>query len=241
MKSLLEIYKKRLQESIEQHQELNPKIWDGFELRPEVESKLKQIEDWFLEYIELPVRVIDARLVGSNASYNYTDQSDIDLHLVVDFEELNASKEILQLLFNSQKAAFNETYDISIKGQDVELYVEDVNASTMSNGIYSITQGDWVRKPEYKEIPEVNLEPELGLYKERIEQIFENPTLEEVLQMIDELYLLRKDSIIDGEWSRGNLIFKEIRNLGYLDNLKIKRDELKSQELSLESNKIAEE
>jgi hypothetical protein len=241
MKSLLEIYKKRLQESIEQHQELNPKFWDGFELKDEVASKLLQIKDWFVEYIDVPVRVIDARFVGSNAAYNYTDQSDVDLHIVINFEELDASHELLQAMFNAQKTSFNEKYDITIKDHNVELYVEDVNATTMSNGIYSLMKNEWVKKPEYHEMPDINLEPELSMYMDRINEVINGNDIDAVMNLIDEIYILRKDSIMNGEWARGNLIFKEIRNQGGLDSLKIKRDELKSQELSLESNKITEE
>ena len=44
----------------------------------------------------------------------------------------------------------------------------------------------------------------------------------------------RKTSIAkDGEYAIGNLVFKKMRNEGYLDNLKRLRNCLKSKELSL--------
>ena len=57
---------------------------------------------------------------------------------------------------------------------------------------------------------------------------------ERINDFIEELYELRKESIAkDGEYGLGNLVFKEFRNLGYLDNLKTERNRLKSDELSL--------
>ena len=54
-------------------------------------------------------------------------------------------------------------------------------------------------------------------------------------KFIDDLYIMRQQSIQkDGEYSLGNLIFKEFRNRGYLDNLKKLNIDLTSKELSLD-------
>ena len=65
---------------------------------------------------------------------------------------------------------------------------------------------------------------------------FENESKsEKIKDFIEDLYDLRKASIAkDGEYGLGNLVFKEFRNLGYLDNLKELRKQEKSKELSLE-------
>jgi len=47
---------------------------------------------------------------------------------------------------------------------------------------------------------------------------------------------MRKNSIaVDGEWSKGNQIFKELRNLGLIQQLKDLQKEFTSNMLSLES------
>lgn len=57
-----------------------------------------------------------------------------------------------------------------------------------------------------------------------------------ISNFIEDLYDLRKDSIsTEGEYGIGNLVFKEFRNLGYLDNLKDLKNEERSKELSLEN------
>ena len=60
--------------------------------------------------------------------------------------------------------------------------------------------------------------------------------IETIDKLIDDLYEMRRKSISkDGEYGIGNLVFKEFRNLGYLQQLKDKRIELENQRLSLES------
>ena len=53
--------------------------------------------------------------------------------------------------------------------------------------------------------------------------------------MIDTIYMLRKNSLAkDGEFGKGNLVFKELRKNGIIQQLNNIKDKLKSNELSLE-------
>lgn len=64
----------------------------------------------------------------------------------------------------------------------------------------------------------------------------ETTQLEQIDNLIDDLYKLRQGSIEkDGEFGIGNLVFKEFRNMGYLDNLKDLKVQLQSKEMSLEN------
>ena len=61
-----------------------------------------------------------------------------------------------------------------------------------------------------------------------------NPSIDKIDKYIDDIYKLRTTSIKkDGEFGLGNLTFKEIRKLKYLNNMKTMRLQLKSAELSL--------
>lgn len=72
--------------AVKTHDTLNPKIWNlDNTLRKDVKVKLDKIVKEFANSIEIPLRIIDAHIVGSNASYNYTSQSDLDLHCIVNF------------------------------------------------------------------------------------------------------------------------------------------------------------
>lgn len=100
-----------------------------------------------------------------------------------------------------------------------------------SNGIYSLYNG-WLKEPIRDNIPdEVNLEPELSEWLNKANSC---NSLEEIDNFIDDIYKLRQESILtEGEYGKGNLIFKYLRNEGILQNLKDKKIELENQEMSL--------
>ena len=229
----------RLIEKMELHDTLNPQLWSGEELRPEVKEAIDSIVDHFILELgenEIPVKVLDARIVGSNASFNYTENSDIDVHLVVNTTESSCDFDVLTLLYNFFKKSFNDKYDISIHGIPVEMYIEDVNSSAISNGIYSVFKEEWIKFPEPIEVPDIDITDAFAPFEERYNEIINSNDLTGAEEIIDDLYLLRKDSIsVDGEYGEGNLVFKEFRNRGYLDNLKQMMTDLTSKELSLEN------
>ena len=222
---------------IEYHETLNPKLWLNNKLIPEVKSKLIEIYQTFINKLkenEIPIDVIDVLLLGSNASYNYTDSSDIDLHIVTDFENLGLNNTLAQIFYNNEKSKFNDDYDISIKGLPVEVYIEDINAGTKSNGIYSLLQDKWLKFPEYNPPKEVDYSFLLNIYQNKVNNALQG-TPEQIKSTINEIKMLRKISLMnDGEYSKGNLVFKELRNNSSIDNLYNKLHELTSKELSLE-------
>lgn len=224
--------------------ELNPKIFDqDGQMFPEVREKLIEIVDEFMasmEDTEIGWNPLDVVVVGSNAGYNYTDRSDLDLHIVVDLREISETcPELLSQLFNAERRLFNQDYDLTIKGINVEIYVEDINAGTRTNGIYSVLSDDWIVKPIEVETPKLDLsDPDYQETFSLVTDTLHNGTSDEVEMVINSLYLTRKYSLAqDGESGKGNLIFKEIRNSGLLDKLKERKLELRSKELSLESMK----
>lgn len=229
-------------EKIESHDNLNPKLWnEDHSLKEDVRDKLEEIVDEFileLEENKIPIKVLDVHLVGSNASFNYTENSDLDVHIIANFEEVTCDPEILNLLYNFFKSYFNDKYDILIRGISVELYIEDMNASAISNGIYSLYEDKWIKFPEKLDIPDIDISDEFEEWEDRYQLIISNNDSEAAEDLIDGLYRLRKNSIAaEGEYGKGNLVFKEFRNLGYLDKLKELRDQGTSRKLSLEALK----
>ena len=219
--------------------ELNPKIWQDNKLKPSVRRKIYDIVNAFLDYIDYPIRVADIHILGSNASYNYTNNSDLDVHLIVNFDDLEIPETFLQTFFNLEKSSFNKEYDIKIKGMDVEIYVEDINANTISNGIYSLNRDKWIKFPQHIEAPDVDLEPELSMIKKNIRNLININDIDKLNNYLDSIYLMRKDSLaINGEFGKGNLIFKQLRNEGLLSFLRDKIKDLTSKKLSLESKKL---
>ena len=230
---------RQLIEKVELHDTLNPKIWENDKLKSEVKDKLEEIIDQFILELhdkDIPVKVLDARLVGSNASFNYTENSDMDVHLIVNTQEASCDTNVLTLLYNYFKSNFNDKYDISIRGIPVELYIEDVGASAVSNGIYSIYDDEWIKYPEPVEVPDIDITDDFAVLERRYKNIIEDNDAEGAEELLDELHLRRKDSLAtEGEYGRDNLLFKQFRSEGYLDGLKEVLNGITSKELSLEA------
>lgn len=229
-----------LNESFQIYNQLNSKLYDNNSLRDDVSRALLRIAKEFINDLKdwgVPLEVVDIWLVGSNAAYNYTDQSDIDIHIIANFDEVSSEKNLLNLLYNYVKSDFNKNYDIKVKGMDVEIYIEDMNSTSISNGIYSILYDEWIKFPTHMKYP-VELQ-DIEIKNTDLYKIFYNQYLnledEDIEDYINRLYMLRKSSLAkDGEFGIGNLVFKEIRNNGILDELKERKRIIKSKELTLE-------
>lgn len=131
--------------------ELNSKLWQGEELISEVKEKLLEIANNFLAFLkedEIELKLKDVLIIGSNANFNYTDESDIDLHIIVDMSDIEDEEEkrLLLILYNAYKSLFNNKYDPIIKGHEVEIYVEPEETQTASGGVFSLMNG-WARVP----------------------------------------------------------------------------------------------
>lgn len=148
-----------LNEKIEKHDTLNPDLFDdNDELRPEVAKKIWKVVDKFVECLyndDVEIVVKDVVILGSNASYNYNDTSDIDVHIIADTEGLDLDKAHLAIIYNAYKSLFNNKYDVTIRGHEVEVYVEEDECNAKSNGIYSLDTG-WIKHPVQQDIPDID-------------------------------------------------------------------------------------
>lgn len=116
-----------INEDIEKHEELNPLLFENNELKPEIKKAIEKIVNQFVEDLKtdgVKIEVKDVILVGSNVSYNYTKDSDLDIHIIVDKDTLDCDPELYTLLYGAYRSLFNKNYDITIKGIPVEIYVE---------------------------------------------------------------------------------------------------------------------
>jgi predicted nucleotidyltransferase len=235
-----------IEEAIEKHDELNPALFNkDATLKVEVKEKINEIVEEFLkDFIEVEVEltVQDIILTGSNASYNYTKDSDLDIHIIADTSKIEDTLNLHKVIYNAYKSAFNKKFEIELNKVPVEIYVETQDTPLVSNGIYSVMNDEWVKEPTKDDIPEVDQEaidkafkPWEKRYKALVDKITDETEDEsEIDKFIDKLYELRQKGLAEeGEYSIGNLVFKEVRNNGYLDNLKELRHKVIAQRLSL--------
>lgn len=226
------------------HGELSDKIWDSNKkIKPNVKNKLLEIARLFREDLNF-YTTKDIRITGSFANYNYSDEkdedgnykSDIDLHLVYDFDDLGVDKEILNELFVAKKQLFNNKYNFLIHHIPVEVGVEDINTPLVSTGVYSLETDEWIVEPQNanKEIPDIK-NSDLEQITQQIEKSIESKDVNQMKDVWSLIRKLRKTSLeADGEFGEGNLLFKKLRNGGYLKRLKDAISDSISKELSLE-------
>ena len=194
-----------LDEVFETHSELNPQLFDGLLLKEEIRQQLLKIADTFVESIQednVPIHVLDYWLVGSNAQYNYSASSDIDVHAIVDTDSVAGTPYLLNLLYDYIKSNFNNKYDIMVKGHEVELYIEDVKSGAITDGIYSLKQDKWIKEPSKVEHKSIDI-TDTQLWKDTYSR-YEELDDTDCAEFLDNLHLMRKMSLAqDGEWGEG--------------------------------------
>ena len=79
--------------------------------------------------------------MGSLANYNWSDYSDVDIHVVLNKSQFDGDDDIIQELFDAKRAIFNDKHVITIKGYDVELYAQDTNEILDATFIVSYING----------------------------------------------------------------------------------------------------
>lgn len=211
--------------------ELCPKLWhmdeDGYRLDDEVRKALLKISTDFVTNLkndhELNIKIHDIVVIGSVANYNWTDYSDIDLHIVVDFDSLDMSKNDAQTMFDAIKGNWNRKHDIKMKGHDIELYVQDISHESTSTAEYSVLNNKWVKEPK-KEDPKFDkalIKKKYNEYKKQIKALVKDNDEAKLKKLLDKLYKYRQAGLDKGgELSEENIVFKILRALGHLDKLK---------------------
>ena len=209
------------------HEDLNVKFWDGLTLRTEVRDKLLEIGYIWAEFAKIPQNAIqDIILVGGNANYNYTEYSDLDLHLVVDKDEIAACQtDFLDDFLRDKKRLWALTHDVTLYGQPVELYAQDIRDEIPRNqGTYSVLNQRWIQEPrkQYVDFTDPLLKQKVRDLMERIDDLIDTQADDiTVLNKLKEKIRTMRGSAIQrgGEFALENLVFKELRNRGYLDKL----------------------
>ena len=181
------------------------------------------------------VDIVDIIITGSIANYNWTDMSDIDLHILVNFDDVDENIDLVGAFFRNVRANWNKTHNIMIKGHEVEVYVQEASEPHVSTGVYSLFRNEWEITPTYQEvtIDEAQVSRKADCLMDLINKV-ENEynrgdypeAYEEALRIRDKIGSFRKCGLEHGgEFSPENLAFKVLRRNGYLGKLtQIRRD-----------------
>ena len=214
---------------------LNSKVWEkdgkSYIIKSEVRKKLLEISNIFIDSLGVDVIITDIIMIGSLVNYNWSKYSDIDLHIVVNFNQFSENTKDLYLeFFDLKKIIFNQKHNINMFGYDVECFVQDENTEAFSSGVYSILYDMWINEP--KKINKETIDKEL--IKERSKQwmriidgVVDNIDDEspDVIRSIVKKYKTKLKNFRNcgleknGEMSVENLVFKLLRRNGYIEKL----------------------
>ena len=227
------------------HDTLEQKIWSGEKLKPDIKERLIKIVEDFIDGLPVSVSVKDITLTGSLANYNWSKYSDVDLHVIVDFDSIDENTDLVKGFFDAQRGRWNDKHDIKMHGYDVEIYVENDKEEHLSTGVYSVMNDTWLVHPERIE-RSIDLETakkkaeDIDSRLQNIKDLYQDNEYQRVMDNVDRLKQKIKDMRSAGleseemEYSPENIAFKLLRRSSILNKLtKLKYnayDELRSME-----------
>lgn len=213
--------------------QLNQRFWSNNKFDKSVRSKLLEIAKEFFNDQNIDVPIVDIQLTGSLANYTYTKYSDLDVHIILDFGQINRDVSLVKKALDGVRFIWNARHDIVIRGHDVELYFQDVNEQHTASGLFSLLYNKWLRKPSYNppEVDERDINNKFDNYLteiEKIEEAFKNATTKEDFKLIyqrvskikNKIQSDRKECLLTGdEFCVENLVFKKLRNTGFIEQI----------------------
>ena len=221
---------------------LNPKFWVDEHLDSRIRLKLLDISDDFIEYLGIDPNIVkDIIMTGSLANYNWNEKySDIDLHVLLDYSDVDENVEFVKQYFMAQKTAWNNEHkDLKIFGFPIEVYVQDINEKHDSSGVYSLDRDKWLREPDRdvlatSKVNKSYIKDKVSEYTDKIDKLIYlykkskndeyklNKVSEKANALWDEIKNSRKIGFEKSggkEVNNNNIIYKSLRRLGYLDKL----------------------
>ena len=236
-------------DSFKLRDELNRDVWaNDDKIRPEIAVKLVEIAKNFMSNLGLgDIEIKDIVLTGSLSNYNWSQYSDLDLHVMVDFDDLDENEELVREFFRGKSGNWNDRHDIKLRGFEVEIYVQDIDEPHVSTGIYSLLKDEWVVKPT-KDKPSLDLKTtkmkaqNLMDLVDDIERLYRENKLREAYvssQLLKQKIRKFRQCGLEspaGAYSPENLAFKVLRRNEYLAKLSDLRDNSYDRLMSIDEN-----
>lgn len=216
--------------SLSIHDRLNQALWTpsngDYVLKEDVKKKLLESADKFSDFIKYKgakIVIEDIVVTGSNANFNYSKYSDVDVHLLLDYGSISCDEEILDEYLYDKKILWQLKYNVEVSGMPIELYVHNSKERfTTGAGVYSIVKDEWLKKPSRKEIV-----IDFGKVKDKTSEIMNTieaaKTIEELEAIKNRIWKMRSCGLSrNGEFSQENYVFKLLRRSGAIEDLKKK-------------------
>jgi predicted nucleotidyltransferase len=222
------------------HRNLNPVLWNGMELKEEVRSALLGAGNNFIASWGFSIPVKDIVLTGSNASFSWTIFSDCDVHVIVDMAGVDkADKKFVEEFLKVKKQLWNARRKVKVRGYPVEVYAQDTTELLIAQGVFSLMNDKWVRKPTRTMIAKPNMlavKSKVEDFTNQINDAIVQGNEETLMDIVRRLSEFRKAGLASkGEYSTENIAFKTLRNDGTIKKLRDAIEDTTDRKLTLES------
>jgi len=214
-----------------EHIELDPDFFtDNKELKSNIRDTLLELSNEVLlslkDDLDLNITPTAIILTGSLCGFNWDEYSDIDFHLLVDFDTITLSKRSIVKRLLSLKAYKWNQNKYTLHNRSLELYFQDSDEKHEAPGIYDITHNHWIKEPVGSNIKtngnitnaadkyKIEIQTMIDEYEASIDKTkqFITDTTETVKAYWAAIREMRKISLKnDGLGGMGNQIFKKLR------------------------------
>lgn len=221
-----------IRESFEYHRDLCPTFWSNSKFDPQIRAKLLNIANDFWNSLDLTAKIVDIQLTGSLANYNWTQASDLDLHIIIDFSDLDEDLDLVRKALDGQRFIWNQRHPVELRGHEVECYIQHIDEQHNSSGLYSMLEDEWVVKPSWNPptIDQKDVTEKARVLKSEFFEIkreIQGASGERAKMLYDYLSRFKKKIMKDrkesitrqGEYSIENLVFKELRRSGIIEDI----------------------
>jgi hypothetical protein len=151
----------------------------------------------------------------------------------MDLSTINSDLDLVKTAMEGLKTTWNQRHPVTIHGFDVELYAQDINQLHLASGLYSLMKNEWLREPEFNPptIDPKDVDVKADSYVFAIKQMMndlKDSSPEEARDIMERASVLKKkisksrdEQLANkgGEFSIENLVFKKLRNEGWIGKL----------------------
>jgi hypothetical protein len=213
---------------------LNKKFWsEDKNFDPEIREKLLNISEDFIDNLDLEdVHIHDITLTGSNSNYNYNDYSDLDVHVLIDYKDINEDEDLVKKAVDGQRFRWNLRHNINLRDHGVEMYMQDKDEPHIASGLYSLLNDEWVTEPSY-DPPSIDerdvykkastIKDDVRILKEKVGDVKGTSAKDlhdKANRLKQKISKMRKSGLArEGEFSVENLAFKILRNSDVIGDL----------------------
>lgn len=222
---------------------LNKRFWimDGktkeYKLSSKVRLRLLDIADDFIKELSVSwVKPIDIQFTGSLANYNWSRYSDVDIHIIYDFKKIYKKSDFVDDYFKAKKEMWLKNHNkLKIYGFPIEISIEDANERNPSSGKYSLESNKWIKEPSDFQDAKLNAKyikdysakvmTEIDKIEKQIDNETDRHKIEVLGNKIENIFSRLKNLRAEGlkssqkEMSSGNIIYKLIRRMKYIDKI----------------------